>query len=79
MYTDSRGVEAQLEMAMLSQQAHLKTCLTRLQDGKPVTSKDIKLEIYRLLASGAVSASTGTVDTAAVDLAKALGQLQHSR
>ncbi|EWC42543.1 methyl-accepting chemotaxis protein [Stutzerimonas stutzeri] len=32
MYTDSRGVEAQLEMAMLSQQAHLKTCLTRLQD-----------------------------------------------
>ncbi|MBK3747859.1 methyl-accepting chemotaxis protein [Stutzerimonas balearica] len=32
MYTDSKGVEAQLEMAMLSQQAHLKTCLTRLQD-----------------------------------------------
>jgi aerotaxis receptor len=32
MYTDSRGVEAQLEMAMLSQQAHLRTCLTRLQD-----------------------------------------------
>ncbi|MCQ4295064.1 methyl-accepting chemotaxis protein [Pseudomonas stutzeri] len=32
MYTDSRGAEAQLEMAMLSQQAHLKTCLTRLQD-----------------------------------------------
>src|SRR5690606_17267410 len=32
MYTDSRGVEAQLEMAMLSQQAHLKTCLSRLQD-----------------------------------------------
>ncbi|WP_373416376.1 methyl-accepting chemotaxis protein [Pseudomonas sp. ABC1] len=32
MYTDSRGSEAQLELAMLSQQAHLKTCLTRLQD-----------------------------------------------
>ncbi len=32
MYTDSSGVEAQLEMAMLSQHAHLKTCLTRLQD-----------------------------------------------
>ncbi|NHC12118.1 methyl-accepting chemotaxis protein [Stutzerimonas degradans] len=32
MYTDSRGVEAQLEMAILSQQAHLRTCLTRLQD-----------------------------------------------
>ncbi|MCF7203422.1 methyl-accepting chemotaxis protein [Pseudomonas sp. JM10B5a] len=32
MYTDSKGAEARLEMAMLSQQAHLKTCLTRLQD-----------------------------------------------
>ena len=32
MYTDSRGIEAQLEMAMLSERAHLKTCLTRLQD-----------------------------------------------
>jgi aerotaxis receptor len=32
MYTDSRGVEAQLEMAMLSESARLKTCLTRLQD-----------------------------------------------
>ncbi|MFC3609649.1 methyl-accepting chemotaxis protein [Stutzerimonas tarimensis] len=32
MYTDARGVEAQLEMAMISQQLHLQTCLTRLQD-----------------------------------------------
>ena len=32
MYTDSSGIEAQLEMAMLSDRAHLKTCLTRLQD-----------------------------------------------
>ncbi|WP_166366720.1 methyl-accepting chemotaxis protein [Pseudomonas akapageensis] len=32
MYTDSRGVQARLEMAMLSQDAHLRTCLTRLQD-----------------------------------------------
>jgi len=32
MYTDTRGVEAQLEMEILSQQAHLRTCLTRLQD-----------------------------------------------
>ncbi len=32
MYTDSRGVQGQLEMAMLSQDAHLRTCLTRLQD-----------------------------------------------
>ncbi|WP_028240941.1 methyl-accepting chemotaxis protein [Stutzerimonas azotifigens] len=32
MYTDSRGVEARLELAMLSQHAHLTTCLTRLQD-----------------------------------------------
>ncbi|WP_017939635.1 methyl-accepting chemotaxis protein [Zestomonas thermotolerans] len=32
MYTDSRGAEARLEMAMLSQDARLKTCLTRLQD-----------------------------------------------
>lgn len=32
MYTDSRGVQARLEMAMLSQNTRLKTCLTRLQD-----------------------------------------------
>ncbi len=32
MYTDSHGNEAQLEMAMLSEQARLKTCLTRLLD-----------------------------------------------
>lgn len=32
MYTDSRGIEAQLELSMLSERAHLKTCLTRLQD-----------------------------------------------
>ena len=32
MYTDSRGVQARLEMAMLSQDARMKTCLTRLQD-----------------------------------------------
>jgi len=32
MYTDSRGAQGRLEMAMLSQEARLKTCLTRLQD-----------------------------------------------
>lgn len=32
MYTDTRGVEARLEMGVLSEQAHLRTCLTRLQD-----------------------------------------------
>ena len=32
MYTDSRGAQAQLEMSILSQEARLKTCLTRLQD-----------------------------------------------
>jgi len=32
MFTDSRGVQARLEMAMLSQDARMKTCLTRLQD-----------------------------------------------
>ncbi|WP_263139507.1 PAS domain-containing methyl-accepting chemotaxis protein [Pseudomonas sp. RIT-PI-AD] len=32
MYTDSRGVQARLEMSILSQEARLKTCLTRLQD-----------------------------------------------
>ncbi|WPP01440.1 PAS domain-containing methyl-accepting chemotaxis protein [Pseudomonas sp. HR96] len=32
MYTDSRGSQARLEMALLSQEARLKTCLTRLQD-----------------------------------------------
>lgn len=32
MYTDSRGPQARLEMSILSQEARLKTCLTRLQD-----------------------------------------------
>ncbi len=32
MYTDSRGAQARLEMSILSQDARLKTCLTRLQD-----------------------------------------------
>ncbi|MCY1259674.1 Aerotaxis receptor [compost metagenome] len=32
MYTDSRGAQARLEMAILSQGARLRTCLTRLQD-----------------------------------------------
>ncbi|PTS84307.1 chemotaxis protein [Pseudomonas sp. HMWF032] len=32
MYTDSRGDQGRLEMSILSQEARLKTCLTRLQD-----------------------------------------------
>ncbi|KAF1069929.1 MAG: Aerotaxis receptor [Pseudomonas citronellolis] len=32
MYTNSRGAQARLEMSILSQEARLKTCLTRLQD-----------------------------------------------
>jgi aerotaxis receptor len=32
MYTDSRGPQARLEMSILSQEARMKTCLTRLQD-----------------------------------------------
>ncbi|MEB0042263.1 MULTISPECIES: PAS domain-containing methyl-accepting chemotaxis protein [unclassified Pseudomonas] len=32
MYTDSRGPQARLEMSILSQEARLRTCLTRLQD-----------------------------------------------
>jgi aerotaxis receptor len=32
MYTDSRGKQGRLEMSVLSQEARLKTCLTRLQD-----------------------------------------------
>ena len=32
MYTDSRGPQARLELSILSQEARLKTCLTRLQD-----------------------------------------------
>src|ERR1700712_3776322 len=31
MYTDSRGPQARLEMSILSQEARMKTCLTRLQ------------------------------------------------
>ncbi|SEE04959.1 methyl-accepting chemotaxis protein [Pseudomonas anguilliseptica] len=32
MYTDSRGAQGRLDMSILSQEARLKTCLTRLQD-----------------------------------------------
>jgi len=32
MYIGGLGISAQLEMAMISQQLHLQTCLTRLQD-----------------------------------------------
>ncbi|SDG25346.1 methyl-accepting chemotaxis sensory transducer with Pas/Pac sensor [Pseudomonas benzenivorans] len=32
MYTDSRGDQGRLEMSILSQEARLRTCLTRLQD-----------------------------------------------
>ncbi|MDP3816237.1 PAS domain-containing methyl-accepting chemotaxis protein [Pseudomonas sp.] len=42
MYTDSSGVQARLEMAMLSQDARLKTCLTRLQDTAEQLSSQAK-------------------------------------
>lgn len=42
MYTNSRGYEAQLELAMLSEQAHLRTCLTRLQDSAEQVQKQAK-------------------------------------
>jgi len=32
MYTDSRGTQARLEMTMLAHDAHLRTCLTRVED-----------------------------------------------
>ncbi|WPC06974.1 PAS domain-containing methyl-accepting chemotaxis protein [Pseudomonas benzenivorans] len=32
MYTDSRGAQGRLELSMLSQDARMRTCLTRLQD-----------------------------------------------
>lgn len=32
MYTDSRGLNAQVEMTLIAHDAHLHTCLTRLQD-----------------------------------------------
>ena len=32
MYTDTHGIEAQVEMSILSQNARLKTCISRLQD-----------------------------------------------
>ncbi|KIP96601.1 MULTISPECIES: PAS domain-containing methyl-accepting chemotaxis protein [Pseudomonas] len=46
MYTDSRGVEGRLELSILSQEARLKTCLTRLQDSaenlaKQATQADV--------------------------------------
>src|SRR5690606_15987754 len=32
MYTDSGGLPARVELTLLAQAAHLRTCLTRLQD-----------------------------------------------
>jgi hypothetical protein len=51
-------------------------CLARLQDGQPVTAEEIGVEIYKLGLGRAVSGSTGTVDGAATDLARALGELR---
>ncbi|MFT5781590.1 MAG: aerotaxis receptor [Pseudomonas sp.] len=42
MYTDSHGAEARLEMAMLSQQARLSTCLTRVQDNAAQLSQQAR-------------------------------------
>jgi aerotaxis receptor len=42
MYTDSRGAEGRLEMSLLSQEARLKTCLTRLQDTAEQLTKQAK-------------------------------------
>ena len=42
MYTDSRGAQGRLEMAMLSQEARLKTCLTRLQDSAESLAQQAK-------------------------------------
>ncbi|OCT20813.1 methyl-accepting chemotaxis protein [Pseudomonas putida] len=42
MFTDSRGVQARLEMAMLSQESRLKTCLTRLQDSAEQLSEQAR-------------------------------------
>ncbi|KFX69192.1 chemotaxis protein [Pseudomonas taeanensis MS-3] len=42
MYTDSRGAQGRLEMSMLSQEARLKTCLTRLQDSAENLSQQAK-------------------------------------
>ncbi|MFK7607080.1 MULTISPECIES: methyl-accepting chemotaxis protein [unclassified Pseudomonas] len=43
MYTDSRGPQARLEMSILSQEARLKTCLTRLQDTAEHLSEQARL------------------------------------
>ena len=42
MYTDNRGVEGRLELSILSQEARLKTCLTRLQDSAENLAKQAK-------------------------------------
>ncbi|WP_440447123.1 methyl-accepting chemotaxis protein [Pseudomonas benzenivorans] len=42
MYTDSRGIQGRLEMALFSQQARLKTCLTRLQDSAEYLTQQAK-------------------------------------
>lgn len=53
MYTDSQGSEARLEMAMLSEQARLKTCLTRLLDSA------VQLEQQAKRAEELASSSSG--------------------
>ena len=54
MYTDSRGVQARLEMAMLSQESRLKTCLTRLQDSAEHLSEQARQsdELAHMSSSG---------------------------
>ncbi|WP_445938576.1 methyl-accepting chemotaxis protein [Pseudomonas sp.] len=42
MYTDSPGAQGRLEMSILSQEARLKTCLTRLQDTAEQLTKQAK-------------------------------------
>jgi aerotaxis receptor len=55
MYTDSRGAQARLEMSILSQEARLKTCLTRLQD----TAEHLTAQAQAVRHPGAGNSSTG--------------------
>ncbi len=85
MYTDSRGAQGRIELAMLSQEAHLKTCLTRLQDNAERLTRQA-LQADRLANSSsaglkrqrqeteAVAGSIHLLSSATQEVARSIGQ-----
>ena len=65
MFTASRGSQGRIELAMLSQEAHLKTCLTRLHDNAQLLTRQA-LQADSLANSGSVGLKRQRQETEAV-------------